>query len=175
MNNIKIALVASLALFLSACSMTPQMAAPHELTAPPAIEGNQGEYMSPYTSDGVLAEWVDNAINAEMGASIGGMAGAYAGQKLAENIPFIGGWIGQEVGNSVGREIAIEMSGGEEFIRSSSDLSFNSLEDLALWMYVNHSTHPHYQDALESTFSIYPDLKTVYNQTLYAASAAVGY
>lgn len=171
MNKLKLAFLALCALSLSACAMGPELAMPHQLTAPPPLEGNHGRFMSPYTSDGVLAEWVNNARNAEMGASIGGMAGAYAGQKLAENIPFIGGWIGQEIGNTVGREIALEMAGGEEVIRGTSDISFNSLEELSVWMYVTHSSHPHYQDALESAMSIYPDLKTVYTQALYSASA----
>ncbi|RWU13048.1 hypothetical protein EGC76_02185 [Pseudidiomarina gelatinasegens] len=175
MNNIKLAIVAILALFLSACAMGPQLAQPYQLTAPPAIEGNSGQYMSPYTSDGVLAEWVNNARNADMGSAIGGMAGAYAGQKLAENIPFIGGWLGQEIGETVGREVALEMAGGEEIIRGTSDISFNSLEELSVWMYVTHSAHPHYQDALESAMSIYPELKTVYSQALYTASGQLGY
>ncbi|PHR64748.1 MAG: hypothetical protein COA51_07045 [Idiomarina sp.] len=175
MNQLKLAIVALTALVLSACAMGPQLAQPYQLTAPPAIQDNSGEYMSPYTSDGVLAEWVNNARNAEMGAAIGGMAGAYAGQKLAENIPFIGGWLGQEIGNTVGREIALEMAGGEEVIRGTSDISFNSLYELSVWMYVTHSAHPHYQDALESAMSIYPEMKTVYTQALYQASAQAGF
>ncbi|CUA86720.1 hypothetical protein [Pseudidiomarina woesei] len=175
MNTIKLLFLAFIALLLSACAYSPQLAQPYQLTAPPPIESNGGQFMSPYTSDGVLAEWVNNARNAEMGAAIGGMAGAYAGQKLAENIPFFGGWLGQEIGNTVGREIALEAAGGEEVIRGTSDISFNSLEELSVWMYVTHSAHPHYQDALESAMAIYPELKTVYTQALYAASARSGY
>ena len=103
------------------------------------------------------------------------MAGAYAGQKLAENIPFIGGWLGQAAGESLGREVALEAAGGEEVLRDTSDISFNSLQELAVWMYVNHSSHPHYQDALDSAMAVYPELKTVYSQALYTASAQAGY
>ncbi|MCH1930408.1 hypothetical protein L9G16_09470 [Shewanella sp. A25] len=169
-NKFKFVFISVFVLFMSGCAMQPQIAAPNQLIAPQPIEGNTGEFMSPFTSDGVMTEWVDKAVNADMGATIGGLAGAYAGQKLAEQIPFVGGWIGSEIGNSVGREVAIEMSGGEELIKSSSDLSFNNLADLAVWMYVTHSTNPHYQDALESAQAIYPDLKTIYGQALYEAS-----
>lgn len=151
------------------------LAPPEQLTAPMPAQGNSGEYMSPYTSDGVLAEWVNNSVNAEMGSAIGGMAGAYAGQKLAENVPFIGGWLGQAAGESLGREVALEAAGGEEVIRDTSDVSFNSLQELAVWMYVNHSSHPHYQDALDSAMSVYPELKQIYSSALYTASAQAGY
>lgn len=163
---------------LSGCMATaPTLATPDQLSnvSPRPIEGNSGEYMSPYTSDGVLAEWVDNAINAKMGSAIGGVAGAYAGQKLAENIPFVGGWLGQTVGESLGRKVALEAAGGEEFIKESSDLSFNSLQDLAVYLYVNYSSSEHYQDALEATWEIYPELKTTYMQSLYSASSMAGY
>lgn len=166
----KFALTALAALMLSACATVPQVAQPDELSAPPPIVGNSGKYMSPYTSDGVLADWVDKAIHAEMGGTIGGMAGAYAGRKMAENIPFIGGIIGQKIGDTLGREVAIKMSGGEDYIRETSDLSFDNLHDMAVWMYVNHSSHPHYQDALKSTWGIYPEFKQSYTQSLQVAS-----
>lgn len=165
----------ALTIAFSGCMSTPQLATPSQLAniSVKPIEGNSGEYMSPFTSDGVLAEWVDKAVNAKMGAAIGGTVGAYAGQKLAEQIPFVGSWLGQSLGNSAGRMIALEASGGEEFIKESSDLSFNSLSDLAVYMYANHSSSEHYQDALEATWEIYPDLKQSYMQALYAASSQV--
>jgi len=173
-KKIKISLCLSLVLVFTGCAIAPPpLATPAQLVAVAVqpIEGNSGEFMSPYTSDGVLAEWVDKAVNAKMGAAIGGAVGAYAGAKLAEQIPFVGGWLGQKVGNTVGREIALEASGGEEFIKESSDLSFNNLNDLAVFMYANYSSTEHYQDALDATWEIYPDLKLTYMQALYTASA----
>lgn len=177
MKTIQLIIMVSLSFILSACAMGPNLAQPSELQAfsPTPIYDNSGRFMSPYTSDGVLAEWVNNARNAEMGSAIGGMAGAYAGQKLAENIPFFGGWLGQEIGSTVGREVALEMAGGEEVLRGTSDISFNSLEELSVWMYVTHSNHQHYQDALESAMSIYPELRDIYHQALLSASARAGY
>lgn len=175
MNKAKLLLISTVALLMSACATAPKLAAPNQLVSPVPIEGNSGKYMSPYTSDAVLADWVDKAINAEMGGTIGGVAGAYAGRKMAENIPFIGGLIGQKIGDTLGREVAIKMSGGEEYIRETSDISFNNIQDLAVWMYVNHSSHPHYQDALKSASGIYPELKEGYLQALYSASATAGH
>lgn len=177
MKKIQLMFIVALALVMSACASSPQQqwAAPHQLTAPTPSEGNSGEFMSPYTTDGVLAEWVDKAINAKMGSAVGGAAGAYAGRKLAENIPLFGGMIGQKIGDKMGREIAIKMSGGEEFIRESSDVSFANLQDMAVWMYVNHSDHPHYQDALESTWEIYPEFQHIYAPAIANASANAGF
>ena len=69
MNKTILALVAILTtLTLTGCAAgyAPTLAAPNQLSAPQHIDGNTGAYMTPYTSDGVLAEWVNNSVNAEM-------------------------------------------------------------------------------------------------------------
>lgn len=167
-------LAAVLPLIVTSCAMeAPYMAPPTALVAPQPAAGNSGAYMSPYTTDGVLAEWVDKSVNAKAGAAIGGAVGSYAGQKLMENIPLFGGMLGQSVGESMGRAAAVEMAGGEEMIKNSSDVSFNDLSQMAVWLYVNHSSHPHYQDALDATMAIYPELQQIYYQALLNASASV--
>lgn len=165
---------ALIALVVTGCAVEPPyMAPPTVLTSPQAIQGNSGLYMSPYTTDGVLAEWVDKSVNAKTGAAVGGAVGAYAGEKLMENVPFFGGMLGQTVGESIGRSTALEMAGGEEVIKNSSDISFNDLSEMSVWLYVNHSSHAHFQDALDATMAIYPDLKEIYYQAIINASSAV--
>jgi hypothetical protein len=161
----------TLALLLSACASAPHMAAPTALRAPAPIMGTTGKFMSPYTEDGTVAAWVEKGRNASTGASIGGFLGAQAGQKVAENIPFIGGILGQAVGEHAGRAIALKMVGGEEFIRANSDISFNSVNDLAVYMYAKNSTHKDFAEALKLTQEIYPELKTAYYQSIINASA----
>src|SRR5690554_504507 len=171
--RIKYLTLIAAATLLTACAMAPQIAPPTELAAPAPIEGNTGKFMSPYTSDGTVSPWVEKAINAKMGATIGATAGVYAGQKLMENVPLFGGILGQQLGEAAGRKIALEASGGEEFIRSSSDLSFDSIDDMAIYLYVKHSTHPNYQDALAATQEIYPELKQRYGYALQTASSQI--
>tara|TARA_R110002051_G_scaffold273597_1_gene334226 strand:+ start:2651 stop:3184 length:534 start_codon:yes stop_codon:yes gene_type:complete len=160
---------------MGACASAPPVAPLASLTpsatlmAPEPIEGNSGQYMSPYTSDEVVAEWVDKAINAKMGASLGGTAGRYAGEKMMENVPFVGGFLGKSVGESIGRGIAMDAVGGEEFIRQTSDLSFNSVDDLALYLFVEHSQRENFQQVLAATQEIYPELKTAYEPTVRSA------
>jgi len=146
------------------CAMTPPPLATATQLATlnvEAIQDNSGEYMSPITSDNIPAEWVDNSINAKIGAGVGGAIGAYAGAKLVGSIPFIGGFLGAQVGDHIGRETAILAAGGEEFIKDSSDLSFNDLEDMAVYLYVNYGENPNYQALLDATYQIYPDLKQI--------------
>lgn len=143
-------------------STSYDLATPTELAALdlPVIPDNSGAYMSPITSDNVPAEWVDNSINASIGAGVGSAAGSYIGSKALEHIPFFGGMLGSQVGGHLGREAAISAAGGEEFMKESSDLSFNNLNDLAVYLYVNYGENPNYPDVLEATSEIYTDLKT---------------
>lgn len=122
------------------------------------IQDNSGEYMNPWTSDGVLAEWVDKAINANMGSAIGSAAGAYAASKALETVPFVGGFLGSKVGKEVGRKAAIGASGGMEYIRATSDLSFRSLDDMARYLKAHYATESTFQDAIKAANAIYPGL-----------------
>ena len=131
---------------------------PQDNVAALLIPDNSGEYMNPWTSDGVLAEWVDKAINAKMGSAIGSAAGAYAAQKALDNVPFIGGFLGSKVGKKVGHSAAISASGGMEYIRQTSDQSFRNLDDMARYLKAVHANNGNFQDAVKAADAIYPGL-----------------
>ncbi|MCH8498404.1 MAG: PDZ domain-containing protein [Marinobacter sp.] len=135
------------------------------------IEGNTGQYMSPITSDGVVAEWVNRSINANMGATAGSAVGAYAGSRAMSSIPFVGGMIGSQVGQSAGRAAALQAAGGEALIRSTSDLSFNSLNTMAQWLAINHSSRADFADILKATQAVYPELASIYPAAAAQAQA----
>lgn len=168
-----IAVVLSLALLTVASGCAPHLARPDQLTAPEPIHDNTGKFMSPYTSDEVLAEWVDNAIKAKAAGSIGGAIGAYAGAKALEQIPFVGGFLGEKVGNKIAKEIAIKSAGGMEVIKKTSDLSFDSMNDMSVYLYAKYSSNEHYQSALDAVFSIYPEFKQGYHVALTQASRGI--
>ncbi|MDA1000967.1 MAG: hypothetical protein O2807_10705 [bacterium] len=146
-----------------------KLPAPNMVQAPAPIQGNGGKFMSPYTSDGVLAKWVDKAISVKAGAAVGSVAGAMVGREVLKQIPFVGGILGQTAGKAIGHEIAISSIGGMEFIKKTSDLSFNSLQDMAVYLYAKHSKHPHYKAALDATFQVYPDLQQAYDPAIRKA------
>ena len=169
MKKIYIPVVVAGALMLTAWG-APKIAAPSELTAPTPIEGSAGKYASPFTSDGVTAGWVTKSMSVKAAGQIGSMAGNYAGQKAMEQVPFVGGFLGKKAGEAMGRGIALKSIGGEAFLRSSTDLSFNSLNDMAVFMYVNYSSNPEYQKILDATYAIYPEFQTAYMPALQSAS-----
>lgn len=164
--------VLAAALLLSACASAPQLAAPSQIAAPQPILGNAGTYMSPFTEDGTVSLWVEKGKSARAGSAVGGFVGAQAGQRLASSIPFVGGMIGKSVGEYAGRQVALKMVGGEEFIKANSDLSFRTVQDLAVYMYAKNSSHKDYAEALALTQEIYPDLKEAYYPAIARASAA---
>lgn len=132
-----------------------------QATAPRPIEGNSGRYMSPFTSDGVTAAWVTKSMEVKSSGQLGQVAGQIAGDQLLSNIPFAGLFAG-EATKSLARSAALKSIGGEEFLKSSSDLSFNELTDMAAYMYAFHSSHAEYARIVDATGAIYPDFQKVY-------------
>ncbi len=156
---------------------------PDQLASPKPIEGTTGKYMSPFTSDGVTAGWVTKAMAVKAAGAVGSMAGTAAGNyaankaanQMASMVPipgmgFLAQRAGKAAGEAAGRGMALQSIGGEEFLKSSTDLSFNSVQDMAIYMYVNHSTHPDYAKIVDATASIYPEFKTAYGPALQTAS-----
>jgi hypothetical protein len=130
------------------------------------LDHNKGEYLSPYTSDGVVAEWVDKAINAGIGSAAGSAVGAAVGEQVAsqalDNVPFggmLGGMLGSKVGKSAGREAAIKASGGWDYIRQTSDQSFRSLEQMAQYLVNEYGDEPTFSEVVGATKKVYPGLQ----------------
>jgi len=126
---------------------------------------NRGEYLSPYTQDGVVAEWVNRAINANMGAAagsaVGAAAGSYAANRALNNVPggrLVGGMFGSRAGAAVGRDQAIAHSGGEALMRQSSDLSFDSLQNMAAWLKHEHGQSANFAEVVQAANHVYPGL-----------------
>lgn len=153
---------------LSGC-VSMSLPAPEQVRVPTPISGNAGSYMCPFTSDGTVAEWVQAGLKARFGSALGGAAGAYAGAKACEQIPIVGGLVGGYVGREIGRAVAVKAAGGGEAIKRSSDLSFNSVDDLAVYMYAKHASHPEYSKVLKLTWEIYPKLQKRYLPAIRAA------
>lgn len=131
----------------------------------PIIRNNSGRYLSPYTSDGVVAEWVNKAINNQMGSAagsaVGAAAGNYAAQRALENVPggaLIGSIFGSMAGKTAGNKVADDISGGDAYRRQTSDLSFHSLNDMAAWLRAEHSDKANFAEVTKATNAVYPGL-----------------
>lgn len=173
---VKLTLLSSvLVTMLAASGCAPHIARPEFLTAPEPMTNNSGEYLSPYTQDGVLTEWTDKMANVGLGATVGGAVGAAAASYALRQVPFVGGMLGDYAGRAIGRKIAIESVGGWDYIKSTSDLSFNSANELALYMYTKYCYNEHYFTAVGAETKLYPGdfEKGKFEQILIAASADV--
>lgn len=140
------------------------------VAAPEPIAGNEGTYMCPYTSDGTIAPWVRKGRAAKAGATLGSMAGEEVGTRALEAVPIIGGFLGRRAGEAAGRRIALNMVGGEEYMRETSDLSFNEIDDLIVYLYVHHSDEEEWEEVFELTRQIYPDVEKRWAKALQGAS-----
>lgn len=149
------------------------------LTAPAPLTNQTGAFFLPYTSKGELTGWASKALNAQLGAAVGEKAGEEAGKALASKIPF-GGLLGGTA-KSKGKELgAIAAVGGLDYIKSTSDLSFNTLEDFAVYLHVKHANDGEFSKALATAIAIYPALekgypaavKSAYDKAAKAAAAA---
>jgi hypothetical protein len=132
-----------------------------QASAPKPIEGSTGKYMSPFTSDGVTAEWVTKSMKVEASGKIGQAAGTIAAEHLLSSVPFAGMFAGDAT-KKLARAMALKGIGGEEFLKTSSDLSFDSLDDMAAYMYAFHSSHEEYAKIVKATIAIYPDFAKAY-------------
>lgn len=154
-----------------ACASTALPAIASKTMSDEALENivrrdNLGAFVSPYTSDGVLAEWVNVGTNANIGSTVGSGVGAAAGSMIAgqllDSVPgasLLGGFFGSQVGKDTGRDAAIAAYGGWEAIRASSDMSFNSLSDMAIYLTQKYGQEPTYGDAIKVTLQLYPELQ----------------
>ena len=164
------AVVLAMALFQIVGCGPAHVAKPEQLTSPQAIQDNSGEYLSPITRDKTLAEWSDKMAHVALGASLGSTIGSMVGQQVFKQIPIVGGIFGDMAGRAVGRRIAISNAGGMDFIKKTSDLSFASLNDLSMYLYVEYYNGDHYAEAVKAAMELYPDLKKSYLQTIVSAS-----
>ena len=155
-RNVSLAIAA---LGLTACASFPK---PNEVMVPAPIQANTGKFLSPYTSDGTIAPWVRNARAAAAGAAIGGFVGRKAGEQALAGVPFIGGILGKKVGSAAGRAAALALVGGEDAMKRGSDLSFQSADELAVFLYAYQPADANEQKekakVISLTQDLYPDV-----------------
>jgi hypothetical protein len=143
--------------------------APVAVVAPQPIAGNSGRFMAPYASDGTVTAWAGKAMQARTGAAVGSEFGGRAAGALATKVPVVGGLFSGFMKKKATESAAVMAMGGWNQIRDSSNQSFDNLDDLAVYMHVNHSGRSDYQEALAATMALYPDLEGRYEPANQAA------
>lgn len=154
-----------------------------EIVAPTPRDDTQGMFLSPYRSDGALADWAKKAISATAGAAVAGAAADKATDsavnQLAAKVPggaIVGGLFKKKAKDKAKEMGAVTAVGGWDYIRKTSDISFDSADDLAVYMHATHSgADAEFAKALGAAFSVYPTLKDAYEPAVrnaYAYAAA---
>ena len=180
-----VVVVLAAAMLLYGCAAMRGIPKPEELVLPQPIEDASGKYPFAFRQDGTVAGWARQSALAKVGAGVGKggaeMAGNVAtnlGIAAAGRLPGIGGLLGSATAETVGKQakrkaqhaIDVAAMGGWDNIRATSDLSFNSLGDYAVYLYAKHSSHPKYAEALAASKKLYPDLEDSYENLLRSAT-----
>lgn len=133
--------------------------------APQPLTNTSGKYLLPYNAEGQIMEWATKTLNTQLGAAIGAKAGEEAGKQVASRVPF--GGLASGLMKKKGKEIgAVAAIGGADFIKKTSRLSFNNLDDYAVYLHVQHGRSGDYAQALAAAMAIYPALEGSYDASI---------
>lgn len=133
-----------------------------ELTAPTPRPNAKGKYLLPYTESGALTDWAAKSLTVQMGAMVGEKVGEKAGGALASKVPF--GGLASGFMKKKGKEMgAMAALGGEDFVRKTSSMSFDNLDDYAVYLQVKHGQEGGFKQALAAAMAIYPQLESSYD------------
>lgn len=141
------------------------------LTAPDPIPANSGRYLLPYKANGEPTEWAAKAISAQVGKLVGEQAGEAATRAVASKVPF-GGLASGLIKKKTKEVAAVTALGGGEFLKKTSDQSFNDLNAYAVYLHVKHSADANYQQILATAIAVYPDLEKGFDTAIQQAYAA---
>ena len=139
-----------------------------------------GKYLSPYLADGSLAPWARKGLGSAAGAAgvVGGElladeAADAAGKALGKEIPgaaALGSLFGRKASKKLTDTATVKAIGGWDYIQSTSELSFDSVMDLAVYMHAKHATlDGEYPLVVAATMGVYPRLVGAYEPALKRA------
>ncbi len=141
------------------------------LTAPDPIHANTGRYLLPYKENGEPTEWAVKMVSAQVGKLVGEKAGDAATRAVASKVPF-GGLASGLIKKKTKEVAAVTALGGPEFLKKTSDLSFNDLNAYAVYLHVKHSADSNYQQVLATAIAVYPDLEKGFDAAIQQAYSA---
>lgn len=153
---------------------------PNTINPSTPISGNGGKYMSPFTASGAVAVWAQKRVaTTDNGSDVAGAVGGYVGKRVADKaldfVPFgLGGMFASKAGDAAGRAVTrktIEPALPTQYeAKASSDISFDSVDELAVYIYSKNSAHPEYARVLAVATQVYPELRDTYTQAIQTAS-----
>ncbi len=135
------------------------------LTAPEPIADSTGKFVVPYTAAGTPAQWAEKAVAAKTGSMAGGVVADKAMDQVTGKIPLAGLMRGKAK-EKAAAEAAAVAAGGWDYIRETSDLSFDNVDDLAVYLHVTHAGGGELAGPLSAAMDVYPSLQKRYNSAI---------
>ena len=148
-------IICAAAVLLTGCALPN----PETLVSPTPIQGSSGQFLNPYLADGTLAPWANKGVHSSRVAA--GVAGFAASEAIGMVDPTGLAASGSET--LIKQQGAIAAAGGSQYMKSTSDTSFDRRQDFTVYLYVNHSTTAHYKELLDLIVEIYPDVGSNYD------------
>ena len=128
------------------------------------IRGSSGDYLSPYTKEGGNTEWLDEVL--EVKEEKGGFECKKRETSVQlSGIPSFGG----SNPAKCERKTVIRAAGGWDDIKDDSEVSFHSVNDLAVYMHALHYDDENYVEILAIMMTLYPELEGEYQRALSRA------
>lgn len=132
------------------------------IPSPEPIDGNGGKFMVPYTVSGAPTPWAEKALAAKTGAVAGTVAADKAMDQVTGKIPLAGLMRGKAKQKAAAESAALA-AGGWTHIKDTSELSFDNVDELAVYLHVNYAAGGDLSGPLSVTMDIYPSLQKRYN------------
>ena len=139
-----------------------------EISPPEPLDGARGEYLSAYRLDGSLTEWAQKMLEAKPdGFSFGDC------KKKSQKLTISGFSLGGGgKGSSCITKVAVKSAGGKRAVAKTTELSFERLDNLAIYLHAMHRNDETYEQALALTLTLYPELEDRYHRTILKAKIA---
>lgn len=129
-----------------------------ELDYEEPIQGNTGKFLLPFDEGGNPTEWADKALNAQVGALAAEKASGTAINAAAARVPF-GGFLAGAAKDKAKGAGAIAAIGGWNYIKETTSLSFDRLDDYSIYLHSEFNGLPGYEKALAAAMAVYPKLE----------------
>jgi len=135
------------------------------LDVPEPRYDSEGEFLFPYKDDGFITEWAEKSLTAQVGAEAGALVGDAVAGGIASRVPF-GGLAGGLIRGKSKELGSVTALGGWEFIRQTSELSFDNLNEFSVYMHAEFQGLPDYEQALAAAMAIYPTLERSHKRAI---------
>lgn len=129
-----------------------------ELEVAEPMEGAKGKFVLPFDEGGNLTPWAEKALSAQAGSKVGEEVGKKAANAVASKVPF-GGFLAGAAKNKAKVTGAVMAIGGWDFIKESSVMSFDDLEEYSVYLHDEFNGSPGYEKALAAAMAVYPKLE----------------